>query len=156
MGEESGSHMVNKRRWIVALALCLIWATVVVASFYFLSEVYRPDTFSGWDFLVVVLLSLLFLTIGLVAFSGRIRVFFLLSYPAALIYSEIDTSKYNVEKASFVLGIMTAAFSCVFFLLFISGLMAMVAFCFAITALMFGVIYVFVSKRFRTDARPKY
>ena len=32
--------------------------------------------------------------------------------------------------------------------------MAMVAFCFAITALMIGVIYVFVAKRFRTDARP--
>jgi len=146
--------MVNKKRLIVALALCLLWATATVASFYFLSEVYRPDTFSRGDFLVVVLLSLLFLIIGLVAFFGRIRVFFLLSFPAVLFYSEIDTSKYNVEKASFVLGIMTTAFSCVFFLLFISGWMAMVAFCFAITALIIGVIYVFVAKRFRTDARP--
>jgi len=141
---------------MIALALCLLWVTAAVASFYFLSEVYKQDTFSGRDFFVIALLSLLLLIVGLVAFFGRIRVFFLLSYPAVVLHSAIDSSKYNIEKASFVLGILTAAFSYVFFIALMGGWMVIAAFIIALTVFVIGVIYVFVSKRFRTEAQPKY
>ncbi|MCL1811631.1 MAG: hypothetical protein FWG41_05390 [Methanomassiliicoccaceae archaeon] len=133
------------------MVLCLLWTTAVVVSFYLISEVHGEDGFPGVDFWIIVFFSLLILMMGLVALFGRIKVFFLFSFPAVLFYSEVDTSKYNVEKASLVLGILTAALSYVLPFAPIGGLIAVLAVGIIFIAFVIGVIYVFAAKRFRTN-----
>jgi hypothetical protein len=141
---------IKKERWMVALALCLLWIIAAI-----LSNNLIPDTYGQIDFIIIALFSLILFIVGMVAFFGRIRVFFLLSYPAILFYSEIDTSKYNIEKASFVLGILTAVFSYVLLFILLGNLM-MAIMIIVTVAFVIGLIYVFVAKRFKAEARPKY
>jgi len=148
--------MLIKGRWRAALILCLLWAIALATSFYLVSEAYGREASSGQDFWIIALFSLFILLIGMVAFFGRIRVFFFLSYPLILVASEIDTSKYDIEKASFALGILTATLSYVFLFIPIGGLIVVVALCVTAIAFVIGIIYVFAAKRFRADPQPKH
>ena len=141
--------MENIKRRTAAFALFLIWMIAFIVSFYLISE----TNFQNEKWLVAVFSLLLFM-IGMVAFFEQIRVFLLL-YPPAAIYSVKDTTKYNVEKASFVLGILTAILSYAILFMLTGYMISVVALLVTLVVFAIGVVFVFFSKKFRNDIRSE-
>jgi hypothetical protein len=145
-----GYHMLIKGQWKHALTAALLWAAVLAVILYLI-----PEIFGQFQFWVCTVVSLFFLAVSVTAFFGRIRVFFLFSFPAIMFYSVIDTSKYNVEKASLVLGSLTAILSYALLFMLKGGLLPLAASIVAIIVFVIGCIYVFVSRRFKAEAQSK-
>jgi hypothetical protein len=142
--------MLIEGRWKTALIAALLWAAVSAVMLYLV-----PEIFGQTQFWVFTIFSLFFLAVAITAFFGRIRVFFLFSFPAIMLYSAIDPSKYNLKKASFVLGTLTAILSYVLLFMSTGGMLPLAALIVTIIVFIVGVIYVFVSRRFKADAQPK-
>jgi len=138
--------MAVKGRTGGALVLCLLWAMTAWAVYYLISETIGQSFF--WLF---VLISLFLLAVGVATFLGYVKALFILSPFSIMLF--MDLSKYDLEKASFVLGIMAAAFSYSIFLMPLGAHWWF--FVVAVTAFVIGVFYVFASKRFKTAAPQK-
>jgi hypothetical protein len=140
--------MFVKERRKATLILCLLWAAVAIASFYLIefTGTFEQDMFRGQEtFWFMIVFSLLILILGLVIFFGQIKFFF-----PFIFFSKEDLLKYNVEKISFLLGILMVALSYVFTFITIGGLVFWIALIIAL-AIEVGALYAAASKKFEAN-----
>ena len=130
---------------MAVLILGLLWATAMATSYL----LYEARGFSP-DWYITVLVSLLFLVIGLTMASGRGRfLIFLIFWP--FIMTVECLSKYNVERVLFFMGAVFVAISCALLFIFVSAVFWVIV-CFTVVIYISVCICVLVSKRFRADA----
>jgi len=116
--------MFVKERKKAALILCMLWAIVAAVSFYLIefTEILGQDLFRGQEtFWFMIVCSLLIFILGLVIFFGQIKIFF-----PFIFFSKEDMLRYNVEKISFLLGILMVVTSYVLVFVIIGIFMLLV------------------------------
>ena len=115
-------------------------------SLYIISEKFGQDP----DWILVLILSLVML-LGLAVFLGEVRIYF----PFIFMEKE-DLSAYNVEKISFVLGILMIAASYPLVFMTMGGLTMVLVVCVAFAAMELAGVCVSVMDRFRADTQPEH
>ena len=135
------------------MVLCLLWVVTAEAAFYLIefSGILGQDLFMGQGtFWILIFVSLIFMALGLVIFFGQIGILF-----PFIFFSEEDMSEYNVEKISFILGILMVALSCM--LTFVAAsvftLLILIPLAAALEILAF---YTAAADRFKANAQPKH
>ncbi|MDR0778569.1 MAG: hypothetical protein LBE48_03925 [Methanomassiliicoccaceae archaeon] len=134
---------VGRRR--LALILSLLWAITAAVAFCLL-EIFERDLFWGTTFV-----SLFLLVIGVVTLFGNVRFFFPFTF-----LSKEDLSAYNIEKISFLLGILTVALSYASIFVALGGFLILMLVCVPVAAAVEILsLYCSAANRFRADTRPK-
>ena len=144
------SHTMSKGQKMAVLILGLLWATAAVTSYL----IYDGTRGFGQDWYIVILISLLFLVIGLTMTSGRGRaLIFLTFWPFIMTYECL--SRYNVERVLLAVGMVYATAACALLFILVSSFVTLIVIGFTVVIYLGVCICVLVSKRFRADAQHR-
>jgi len=141
--------MAVKGQRKIAPVLALFWAMAMVTVHFLYEDIWTEPVLIG------VLFSLFFLAVGLIISSGRGRsLLFLTFFP--FIMSEEDLSRYDEEKVSLAMGSVYVFISCALLFIFVSTFVFWATVGIIVAVYYVAAVLILVSKRFRSDTRPKY
>jgi hypothetical protein len=122
----------------------LFWAITLMMCFL-TTEIFDLDP--NW---LIVLISLLPLFLGIFTLFGHIGLYF-----PFIFMTKKDLTEYNIEKASFFLGISMIIFSCTLLLITVSVYFLIFPISIGIVTEC-GGIYVCASNKFKADTKQKH